>query len=207
VAAEAPLSVADQRRTIVLGMAVAAPAAVATWFATYRLLPGEVAARAALHPLAFAFGCLAAAVLLCFVTGVEAVAHGRLFSTAIDPLAGADPPELEVDRRYLQQTLEQLVPFTVGLFGLALYAPPAAAARAVAATSLVWIVSRFVFWIGYRRAARFRAPGLVGMVQSLLILLWVVWRFATDLAGPAAGAVPVMLFLAIEAILLFEARR
>lgn len=203
----AGLSVAAQRATIMFGMAVAVPLALAVWVATYELLPGHIAARAAAQPVRFALGCVCVAVLLCLVSGIEAIAHRRLFSPAIDPLAGAEPPEMKVDQRYLRQTLEQLAVFAPGLFGLAIYAPPAAAARAIAATSLVWILSRFVFWIGYRRAARFRAPGLVGMMQSLLVLLWVVWRFTTEIAGPAAGFVPVALFLVIEAVLVFQSRR
>lgn len=198
---------ADQRRTIILGMAAAVPLAILVWEATYRLLPSAWAAAGAADPVRFALGWTGMAVLLCLVTGVEAVAHRRLYSAAIDPLAGADPPAMKVDQRYLQQTLEQLAVFAVGLFGLAAFAPPETAARATAATATVWIVSRWAFWIGYRRAPRFRAPGLVGMVQSILVLLWVAWRFCASFAGPVGGAVPVLLFLAIEALLVVDARR
>jgi hypothetical protein len=207
MAASSAPGLAAQRRTIMLGMAVAAPVAVLVWEGTYRLLPAEMAARGAADPVRFAFGCVCLALLLCLVSGVEAIAHRRLFSAAIDPLAGADPPAMKVDQRYLQQTLEQILVFAGGLFGLAFFAPPAVAARAIAATTLVWIVARFVFWIGYHRGARFRAPGLVGMVQSILVLLWVVWRFGTWLGGPALGAAPLLLFAAIEAVLVYRARR
>jgi hypothetical protein len=201
------LSPAAQRRTIVVGMAIAAPLAVALWMAAFRFLPRGVVERGAADPVRFALGWTAIAVLLCLVAGVEAVAHRRLFSAAIDPLAGAEPPAMKVDQRYLQQTLEQILVFVPGLFGLAAFATPETAARAICATALLWILSRWAFWMGYRRAPRFRAPGLVGMVQSLLVLLWVVWRFGASIAGTAWGAVPVALFLLIEAFLLVQARR
>jgi len=203
----ATLDPAAQRRTIILGMAAAAPLALGLWVAAYRLLPGEAAARASADPFRFALGLTCVAVLLCLVAGVEAVAHRRLYSAAIDPLAGADPPAMKVDQRYLQQTLEQILVFAAGLFGLAAFAAPETAVRAIAATGTVWILSRWAFWIGYRRAARFRAPGLVGMVQSILVLLWVVWRFGSSIAGPVGGALPIALFLGIEALLVFQAKR
>jgi len=198
---------AAQRRTVLAGMAVAGPAAALAWLGVYRLVPAAAIARGASDPIRFALGWLAVAVLLCLVTGVEAIAHRRLFTPAIDPLAGAEPPAMKVDQRYLQQTLEQTLVFAVGLFGLAAFAAPEAAARAIAATSVVWILSRWAFWIGYRRAPRFRAPGLVGMVQSLLVLLWVAWQFGNAAAGRPWGALPVALFLAIEALLLVQAAR
>jgi hypothetical protein len=200
-------SAAAQRRTIVAGMAAAAPVAILLWLATFRLLPPGAVERGAADPVRFALGWTAVAVLLCLVPGVEAIAHRRLFTAAIDPLAGAEPPAMKVDQRYLQQTLEQIVVFAAGLFGLAAFAAPETAARAVSATALVWILSRWAFWIGYRRASRFRAPGLVGMVQSILALLWAVWRFGASIAGPAWSAAPIALFIAIEALLLVQARR
>src|SRR3546814_17796269 len=53
--------------------------------------------------------CSSDLILLAFVTGIEAVAHRRLFSRAIDPLAGAESAATKVDLRYLQHTLEQQI--------------------------------------------------------------------------------------------------
>jgi len=198
---------AAQRRTIIAGMAIAAPVATLLWIGVYRFLPPVMVASGAFDPTRFALGWVAVAVLLCLATGAEAVAHRRLFTPGIDPLAGADPPAMKVDQRYLQQTVEQILVFAAGLFGLAACAAPETAARSIAATSSVWILSRWAFWIGYRRAPRFRAPALVGMVQSLVVLLWVAWQFGNSVAGRPWGAVRVALFLAIEALLLAQARR
>ncbi|WP_410968141.1 hypothetical protein, partial [Salmonella sp. SAL04281] len=87
--------------------------------------------------------------LFAFVLGIEAVAHERFQSPAIDPLAGFTTRRLTINLRYLQHTLEQLVVFLPGLFGLAYYCDSGAAMRAVTATTIVWILNRIAFWVGY----------------------------------------------------------
>jgi hypothetical protein len=77
-----------QQTLTMLPIAAAFPIAIAIWFATYALVPplagmDEVGAR-----LVFALKCTSIAILFCFVTGIEAVAHERLRSPAIDPLSG-----------------------------------------------------------------------------------------------------------------------
>ncbi len=154
---------------------------------------------------ALGWGCVA--VLLAFVTGIEAVAHRRLFSRAIDPLAGAESPAIKVDLRYLQHTLEQLALFLPGLLGLAYYCDGSRSIHAVTATAILGIVGRWAFWIGYHRGSEWRGLGAPGMLQSMLVLLYVVFRFGHDLAGLAGGLAPIALFLAIEARLFQLARR
>jgi len=201
------IDVAAQRRSVTLAMAATGPVAILLWLGTYRLLPDALVAKATAEPGRFALGCACLAILFCFAAGIEAVAHRRLFSPAIDPLAGAEDAPMRVDQRYLQHTLEQLLLFLPGLFGLAAWLEPGPAVRAVAATTLVWIVGRYAFWIGYHQAPRWRAIGLAGMVQSILVLLWVAYRFGEELAGPAGGAAPLVAFAALEAVLLVRARR
>src|SRR5579872_2537342 len=71
--------------------------------------------------LLFAFKYWCFAVLFCFATGIDAVAHERLQSPAFDPLPGYETKRMRINLRYLQNTLEQLIVFTAGLFGLAAY--------------------------------------------------------------------------------------
>ncbi|HEX5182936.1 MAG TPA: MAPEG family protein [Allosphingosinicella sp.] len=154
----------------------------------------------------FALKCLCIATLFCFVTGIEAVAHERLQSAAFDPLAGYETKRLRVNLRYLQNTLEQLIVFGVGLFGLALYCTDGGAMRAVEATTATWIVARWAFWIGYHRSAAMRGLGAPSMAMSLIVLLYVAARIGGDVAGTAGVVGIILAFLAFEAML-FRATR
>ncbi len=151
--------------------------------------------------LVFALKCSCVAVLFCLVTGVEAVAHERLRSAAFDPLTDYETRRMRVNLRYLQNTLEQFVVFVPGLLGLAVYCSDGGAMRAVAATTVVWIVARIAFWIGYHFSAAHRGFGAPGMMLSMLVLLYVCARFGFELAGPVGAITPLVLFGAAEAVL------
>lgn len=73
--------------------------------------------------------------------------------------------------------------------------------RAVLATTVVWILARFAFWIGYHRSAAMRGLGAPGMALSLIILLYIAGRIGYEVGGLVGAAVPIVGFLAIEAYL------
>ena len=190
-----------QRRAGIRAIALAMAVAAVLWSALrwgLPVIPGmdEWPAR-----LLYAFKCWCLAVLFCIVTGIEAVAHERLQSAAFDPLSGAGTRRLQVNQRYLQNTLEQLLVFTAGLFGLALYSDHGGAMRAVSATTVVWMLARFAFWIGYHRSAAMRGLGAPGMALGLVVLLYVAARIGADLAGMPGAIGVVVAYLAFEAIL------
>ncbi|RDS83578.1 hypothetical protein DWU98_04370 [Dyella monticola] len=138
----------------------------------------------------FALKCFCLVVLFCLVLGVEAVAHERLGSPALDPLAGFETRRLRVNQRYLQNMLEQVVIFGAALFGLALYSPDGAAMRAVLATAVVWVLARFAFWMGYHRSAAMRGLGPPGMALSVIVLVYVAGRIGFDVGGIVGAAIP-----------------
>lgn len=175
-------------------------------YGIYRLLPpfagmDDVGAR-----MLVALKCVAAATLFCFVAGIEAVAHERLRSPAFDPLAGFQTRRLQVNLRYLQNTLEQLVVFAVGLFGLAAYLASGSAMRLLPALTVIWIGNRFAFWIGYHRSAAMRTLGAPSMAIGLLMLLYVAARIGNDIAGTAGAIITIVLYLALEAVLFWKTR-
>jgi hypothetical protein len=195
-----------ERRAGMIAIAAAMPVALLLWLGIAYLMPPLAGMDSFRDRMLFALKCCCIAVLFCLVTGVEAVAHERLSSPAFDPLSGFETRRLRVNQRYLQNTLEQILVFAAGLFGLAAYCPDGAAMRAVLATSVVWILARFAFWIGYHRSAAMRGLGAPGVALSMIVLLYVAGRIGYEVGGLVGAAVPVMMFFAIE-VFLFHATR
>lgn len=190
-----------QRRSGIVAIAVATVIAAALWFAIFLIAPAINGMEALSARMLFTLKCCCIAVLFTLVMGVEAVAHERLQSAAFDPLAGHQTRRLQVNLRYLQNTLEQFIAFAVGLFGLAAYMTDGSAMRSVLATTVVWVLGRLGFWIGYHRSAAMRGIGAPGVIVSLLVLLYVCGRIGNDIAGPAGIAAVLGSFFAFEAIL------
>ncbi|MBO0710628.1 MAG: MAPEG family protein [Acetobacteraceae bacterium] len=196
-----------QRRTGMIAIMAALPVGILIWFAVVWLVPPLTNMDSLGSRMLLTVKCCCLAVLFCLVTGVEAVAHERLTSPAFDPLAGFETRRLRINQRYLQNTLEQTVVFVAALFGLAAYSPDGSAMRAVLATTVVWTLARFAFWIGYHRSAAMRGLGAPGMALSMIVLLYVAARIGFDLGGSAGAATPVVAFVAIEAFLFRATRR
>ena len=201
-----PVDLRRERASTMRAAAVALPALAALRLTTFFLLPPINGTADAGARMAFAVKCICLATLFCLVSGVEAVAHERLHSPAIDPLSGYATRRLRINQRYLQNTMEQLVVFGVGLAGLALTCTNGSAMRAVVATTLVWIVARFAFWIGYHRGSATRGYGTPSLALGMLVLLYDCGRFGYELGGPVGAALPIVLFAAVEVVLVRETR-
>jgi hypothetical protein len=199
----------DWRQERKSGMAaIAASVAISAilWLALWQLLPPLSGMDSLQTRMLVSLKCVALATLFCFVAGIEAVAHERLQSNAFDPLQGHQTERLRVNLRYLQNTLEQLVVFVVGLFGLAAYLDSGSAMRIVIASTVVWILNRFAFWIGYHRSAAMRGLGAPSMLIGLVMLLYVVARIGGEVAGTLGTVIAIALFLALEAMLFLKTR-
>jgi hypothetical protein len=183
----------QQRRITLTGIAAGMLVSAALWLALLSLLPPPATANAFITALA----CCAIAALLTLVVGVEAVAHERLVTAAIDPLACVETPRMRVNQRYLANTVEQFIVFASGLLLVSLYAPP----RIVVIVTIVWVLARWAFWLGYHRSSLLRGLGAPGMAQSMLVLLYAVYRFAFDAYGKPTAIVLLLVFGLIEALL------
>jgi hypothetical protein len=195
-----------ERKSGMAAIAIAGAGSLVLWFALYRLLPplagtGDVGTR-----MVVALKCFAVATLFTLVAGVEAVAHERLQSDAFDPLAGHQTKRLRVNLRFLQNTLEQIVIFGAGLFGLAIYLTSGEAMRALPVTTIVWVLNRFAFWIGYHRSAAMRGLGAPSMAIGLIMLLYVAARIGNDIGGTAGAIAIIGLYLALETLLFWKTR-
>jgi hypothetical protein len=196
-----PLDFRRQRTVGVAGIAAASFLALGLWLGIDYLMSPLAGMDSLGARMLLTLKCCCVAVLFCLVTGVEAVAHERLTSPAFDPLAGFETRRLRVNQRYLQNTVEQIIVFAASLFGLAAYSPDGSAMRAVVATTVVWIVARAAFWLGYHRSAALRGLGAPGMAVSMFVLLYVATRFGREIAGTVGAIVPVVVFFAVEAVL------
>ena len=196
-----------ERVVLIAEIAIAAPATIALWLGLDLILPPLAGMDDPLARIVFALKCCCLVVLFCFVTGVEAVAHERLSSPAIDPLSGYETRRMRINLRYLQHTLEQLMVFIPGLLGLAAYAHGGRGMRAVTATTAAWMLGRFAFWIGYHFGARHRAAGAPGMALGMIVLIYVCARFGGEIAGVAGAVTVVAAFFAAEALLFWLTTR
>ena len=196
----------QERKSGMIAIAVSMVLSLALWFALLRLLPPLNGLNNIADRMMLALKCVVVATLFCFVAGIEAIAHERLQSPAFDPLEGHESRRLRVNLRYAQNTLEQLVIFAVGLFGLAAYLTSGDALRALPALTIIWVLNLFAFWIGYHHSAAMRGLGAPSMALGLITLLYVVARIGNDLAGMAGGLVAVAAYIAIEAVLFWKTR-
>lgn len=195
-----------ERKSGMAAIAVSGVVSIVLWFALVRFLSplsgmDDIGAR-----MLVALKCLAVATLFALVAGVEAVAHERFQGAAFDPLAGHQTKRLQVNLRYLQNTLEQTLIFAVALFGLAAYMTSGEAMRAVPAVTVIWVVNRYAFWIGYHRSAAMRGLGAPSMAISLIVLLYVVARIGGEIAGTAGTIAILALYFAVEAVLFLKTR-
>jgi hypothetical protein len=188
-----------QRRTTMSGIAISAPVTLLLWWLLWKYLPDPIGA----NRLRVAIQCCAVAALFTVVAGVEAVAHERLFTAAIDPLAGVETKRMRVNFRYLSNTLEQFVVFAAGLLALSLYA----SGKILVIVTIVWVLARWAFWIGYHKSPLMRGIGAPGMQQSMIVLLYVAYRFGTDSYGAAVGIALLAVFAILEAILFWGVTR
>ena len=192
-----------QRRSGLLAIALSSLVAAALWFAICRYAPAIEGMVTVEARMGFALKCAVMAVLFTLLTGVNAVAHERLVTPAFDPLAGYENRRFRVNQRYLQNTVEQTLIFLPGLFGLAYYV---ADMRAVLATTVVWVLARLAFWIGYHRSAAMRAMGAPGMGLALVLLIYVAVRIGYEAAGEAGAWGVLVAYLLFEAVLFWTTR-
>ncbi len=147
----------DQRK-VLAGMIAACVFSVAFFVVVFRLTaigptpPGGIETS---WRLAYALKCEVFAAL-CLLAGVARIANRRFFIP--DAIGGGAEPSIEIDQRYLQNTLEQLVLAIVAHLGLVTIIAPESI-RAVAILVMLFVIGRVAFWVGYHRSGPARAFG------------------------------------------------
>lgn len=96
---------------------------------------------------------------LCLLAAIARVGMSRFNDSAT--FDGSPPPTgspADIDRRFLQNTLEQVVLAAIGWIVLAL-ALPSFHLGVIPAMAVSFVFARLCFWIGYRRSGAARAFG------------------------------------------------
>ncbi len=115
------------------------------------------------------------AVLLFAMTVVAAVARGA--SAAMDPTAHAEGRFLDLSRRILTNTVEQSLVFALGAFAMAAVTP-AGQLGLLGALTILFVIARVAFWIGYLVDPVYRYAGFALTAEiNVVVLVWTLVHF------------------------------
>ncbi len=161
----------------VVGALCAAIAAALVLINASRLFPREwLPADEAAARLLFALKWLLVPGI-CLLVGVHGAARRGFFADAIDGTRTPASHSLEINLRYNQITLEQLVLAAIGWTGLAI-AAPVTQLMLIPAMATLFGIGRVAFWVGYLITPIDRAFGMVlTALPTLGTLLWLVWHY------------------------------
>lgn len=102
---------------------------------------------------------------------------------------------MAVNTRVLQNNLEQVAMFAPAIVSLATFQNNGAEMRSVAASTIVYLASRGIYWLAYHVDPRWRSFGLAGsMMHNYILHIYLGAKFGYELAGPWGSAVVGALF-------------
>ncbi len=103
------------------------------------------------------------------IAGIARAAQLRHFSQNIDGSTPESGSPLDITRRYITNTVEQLLLFVLGALGL-FYVAPDIAQRLLPIMSVWFLIARLLFWVGYRMAPLKRAVGFAATFHPTIFL-------------------------------------
>jgi hypothetical protein len=114
---------------------------------------------------------------LSLLAGIGKIANRRFFTP--EAIGGNAAAPVEIDRRYLQNTLEQLTLAIIAHVALVLVVP-ADSIRIVAILVLLFLIGRATFWIGYHISGPARAFGFATtFYPTVAVYAYLVYRIVT----------------------------
>ena len=168
----------DQRK-VVAGAIAATVFCVAFFEVVFRLTdfgltpPGGIDVS---FRLTYALKCEVFAAL-CLLAGVGAIANRRFFIP--DAIAGGPSPSIEIEQRYVENTLEQLVLAMVAHLVLVVVVPDDSI-RVVAILVMLFVIGRATFWLGYHISGPARAFGFATtFYPTVAVYVYVVSRIVS----------------------------
>ena len=110
----------------------------------------------------------------CLLAGVGAIANRRFFIP--DAIGGGPSPSIEIEQRYVENTLEQLLLAMVAHLVLVVVVPDDSI-RAVAILVMLFVIGRATFWLGYHISGPARAFGFATtFYPTVAVYVYVVSR-------------------------------
>lgn len=165
---------ANMRKSIVIGILAAAFFWIAWVYIGLQLWPQAMVSDAAADRIAYALG-FEIYVALMLLLGVVVVANRRFFSdTYIDGSAPEAGSTADINRRFLQNTLEQSLLALVGHMSLALVVP-IEAIHIIPVLVMLFVFARICFWVGYHISPQARAFGFAATFHpTVAVFLYVI---------------------------------
>jgi uncharacterized membrane protein YecN with MAPEG domain len=169
---------AARRRAIAGSLWFTVPGTFAVIAAAHAVVPAPSGLAEASERLVYTVRWLFVAFLP-YAAVCLTVLYERLAEGAHNPLLHDESERLRVHRRVMQNTLEQLVWFTLCILPLATYLS-AARMRLVPIVCVFFALARLVYWWGYfRRGTLGRAPGVqLTFTLNIFLLVAVIVSFA-----------------------------
>jgi MAPEG family protein len=85
---------------------------------------------------------------------------------------------VDINNRFILNTVEQFILYFIGNAGLALYCPPQEARTLIVLTAL-FVLGRLLFWVGYHYNPHVRAFGFgITFYPTVAVYLWLILRMA-----------------------------
>jgi len=148
--------------------------AVSVWILT-SVLPTPPISDALAERLGYALRANVFALVPFFVMLIT-IGNSRFLSEAIDPTRRAESAPMQIDGRVAENTLQQNFVFAVASLALSTTVP-LHHLQVVWACAIVFVLARFVFWLGYRINPLYRAPGMsASAYMNLGMILYVLFR-------------------------------
>ena len=164
-----------EQKIVAIGAASGIASMLLGVFGLTALLPVPAIADNAGERLAYAIKAAVVATVPLFVM-IAAIGNSRFLSEAIDPTRGAESRSQQIDGRVAANTLEETFVFAMALLAVGTVVP-LGSLQVVWACTLVFVVARAVFWIGYRIDPLYRAPGMSAtLYMNLGMILYVLAR-------------------------------
>jgi len=147
--------------------------ATCVWLLTH-FLPVPTISDTPGERLAYALRANMVAIIPFFIMLIT-IGNSRFLSAAIDPTRNAESATMDIDGRVSDNTLQQNFVFALASLAVSTLVP-LPQLQVVWACTIVFIVARTLFWVGYRINPLYRAPGMSATAyMNLGMILYVVY--------------------------------